>query len=319
MSNRTISLVVSAYNEEGNIDALHAALCDVLAELPITAEIIFVNDGSTDATLTHCQEIQKKDERVRIYNLTKNFGHEIAMTAGMDFASGDAVIFLDADLQHPPRYITTMVEEWLKGADIVLTRRTDNESTSLLYKVMAKCFYLILNSISETKIPEKTPDFRLIDRKYVNILKQFKEQDRLFRGLLNLIMPMTSKVKIIEFVAPNRFSGTTKYCFRKSLNLAFSSIIQFSVKPLRLSIYLGLLTAIFSIGLGFFVVLEHYLLQMPTPGYATIMVALTFFSAVQMILLGVIGEYIGKIHLEVKQRPLYFGDFESGKKDESPR
>ena len=232
------------------------------------------------------------------------------MTAGMDYAKGEAVIFMDADLQHPPVYIKEMVKYWQDGTDIVLTKRLENKATSKFYDFCAASFYKILNLLSDTKIPAKTPDFRLIDRSYIEVLKKFNEHDRLFRGLLSWAMP-NDKVKVIDFVAPERFAGTSKYNFRKSLALAFNSIVQFSTKPLRLSIYLGLLTAFISGLLGLYVIIEHFVLRHPTPGYATIMTTVVFLGSVQLIVLGIIGEYIGKIHMEVKKRPLYIADYES--------
>lgn len=311
MSRNSVSIVVSAYNEEGNVEPLYKELKKVLKEVKLDkAEIIYVDDGSNDKTYDKCKALQKKDKQVKIVHLKRNFGHEIAMTAGMDYASGEAVIFMDSDLQHPPVYIKQMIEEWQNGSDIVLTRRVDNVDTSAFYKFCAKSFYKILNMLSDTKIPEKTPDFRLIDRKYIDFLKGFNEQDRLFRGLLSWIMP-NDKVRVIDFVAPERLSGESKYNFGKSLQLALNSIVQFSVKPLRFSIYFGMFTAFIAGLLGLYVIAEHFVMHRPTPGYATIMVTVIFLGAVQLIVLGIIGEYIGKIHMEVKKRPLYMADFET--------
>ncbi len=311
MTKDSISIVVSAYNEEDNVEALYKELKKVLKDTNVkTYEIIYVDDGSSDKTHEKCQSLQKKDKNVKIVHLKRNFGHEIAMTAGMDYAKGEAVIFMDADLQHPPLYIKQMVEAWQEGYEIVLTRRVDNVDTSAFYKFCAKTFYKILNLLSDTKIPEKTPDFRLIDRKYIDFLKNFNEQDRLFRGLLSWIMP-NDKVKVLDFVAPQRHAGESKYNFRKSLQLAINSIIQFSVKPLRFSTYLGVITAFVAGLLGLYVIGEHFILHKPTPGYATIMVTMIFLGAVQLIVLGIIGEYIGKIHMEVKKRPLYMADYET--------
>ncbi len=305
-----VSVVVSAYNEGESINELHKELSKVMKELPLKEyEIIIVNDGSKDDTYAKCKKLQAKDKHLKIVNLKRNFGHEIAMTAGMDHAKGEAVIFMDADLQHPPFYIKEMVKYWQEGTDIVLTKRVENQATSKFYDFCAFAFYKILNFLSDTKIPAKTPDFRLIDRNFIDVLKKFNEQDRLFRGLLSWAMP-NDKVKVIDFVAPDRFAGTSKYNFRKSLALALNSIVQFSTKPLRLSIYLGLLTAFISGCLGLYVIIEHFILRHPTPGYATIMTTIIFIGSIQLIVLGIIGEYIGKIHMEVKKRPLYIADFE---------
>ncbi len=308
----SVSVVISAFNEGESVNELHKELVRVMKDLPLKSyELIFVDDGSTDDTYAKCRKLQQKDKHVRIVHFKRNFGHEIAMTAGMDYAKGDAVIFMDADLQHPPVYIKEMVKYWQEGAEIVLTKRVDNQATSKFYDFCAAAFYKILNFLSDTKIPAKTPDFRLIDRSYIDFLKKFSEHDRLFRGLLSWAMP-NENVKVIDFVAPERFAGTSKYNFRKSLALALNSIVQFSTKPLRLSIYLGLLTACISGLLGLYVIIEHFVLKHPTPGYATIMTTVIFIGSVQLIVLGIIGEYIGKIHMEVKKRPLYIAEYKDG-------
>ncbi len=307
--NKLVSIVISAYNEQDNVGELYKQLKENLkATKDVDFEFVYVDDGSSDKTYEKCLSLQKKDERIKIVQLKRNFGHEIAMTAGMDYAKGDAVIFMDADLQHPPVYIPQMIEMWQQGNEIVLTKRLDNKATSGLYKFCAKTFYFILNKLSDTKIMESAPDFRLLDRKYVDFLKGFNEQDRLFRGLLSWVLPK-DRVAMIDFVAPERFSGESKYNFAKSLQLALNSILQFSVKPMRLATYLGLLSALAALLLGAFVFVEHFFLHNPTPGYATIMVTVVFLGAVQLICLGIIGEYIGKIHIEVKKRPLYMADY----------
>lgn len=307
--NKLVSIVISAYNEQDNVAELHKQLNASLKKCKdVDFEYIFVDDGSKDKTYENCLKLQKKDEQVKIVQLKRNFGHEIAMTAGMDYAKGDAVIFMDADLQHPPVYIPQMIELWQRGKEIVLTKRLDNVATSKMYKLCAKAFYYVLNLVSDMPIMESAPDFRLLDRKYVDFLKGFNEQDRLFRGLLSWIMPQDN-VEIIGFVAPERFSGESKYNFIKSLRLAVNSIVQFSVMPLRIATGLGIAAAIMALLMGIFVFVEHFFLHNPTPGYATIMVTVVFLGAVQLICLGIIGEYIGKIHIEVKKRPLYVADY----------
>ena len=315
MQNKLISIIISAYNEQDNVGELYKQLQKTLKPLTeVDFEFVYVDDGSTDNTYANCLKLQKKDERVKIVQLKRNFGHEIAMTAGMDYAKGDAVIFMDADLQHPPLYIPQMIQLWQHGKEIVLTKRVDNKDTSKLYKFCAKTFYYILNKLSDTKIMESAPDFRLLDRKYVDFLKGFNEQDRLFRGLLSWVLPKDN-VAVISFIAPERFSGESKYNFTKSLHLAINSILQFSVLPLRLATYLGLISALAALLLGIYVFVEHFFMHNPTPGYATIMVTVVFLGAVQLICLGIIGEYIGKIHMEVKKRPLYMADYIEQQKD----
>ena len=314
MKNKLISVVISAFNEEDNVEPLYQELIKTTNQIKdADFEFLYVDDGSKDKTYARCLDLQKKDNRVKIVQLKRNFGHEIAMTAGMDYAKGDAVIFMDADLQHPPHYIADMVHLWQEGNQIVLTKRTDNQATSKLYKFCAKTFYFILNKLSDVKIMESAPDFRLLDRKYVDFLKGFNEQDRLFRGLLSWIMP-NDHVAMIEFIAPARHAGTSKYNFFKSSKLAINSVLQFSVAPLRLATYFGLLTAFCSGLLGLYVLIEYFFLNKPTPGYATIMTTVIFIGAVQLICLGILGEYIGKIHMEVKKRPLYVADYISEEK-----
>ena len=316
MKNKMVSIVISAFNEQDNIVPLYEELLTHTQGVKqVDFEFIYVDDGSMDKTYANCLGLQKKDRRVKVVQLKRNFGHEIAMTAGMDYAKGDAVIFMDADLQHPPRYIPEMIALWQSGKEIVLTKRTDNQDTSRLYKACAKLFYFILNKLSDTKIMESAPDFRLLDRKYVDFLKGFNEQDRLFRGLLSWMMP-NDNVAMIEFVSPPRHAGTSKYNFFKSSRLAVNSMVQFSVFPLRLATYLGLLTAVVAVLHGLYVFVEYFFLNKPTPGYATIMTTVTFLGSVQLICLGILGEYIGKIHMEVKKRPLYVADYITADKDE---
>ena len=302
----SISIVVSAYNEEGNVAKLHEELTKVLSSINIKEyEILFVNDGSTDRTFEICNEIMQKDSNVKIFDFERNFGHEIAMTAGLNNAKYDAVIFMDADLQHPPHIIADMVKHWQEGHDVVLTRIITNKQKSFLRKIIVHAYYFILNSLSDVKIPHSTPDFRLISKRYVEILKRMDEQERMFRGMLNWLG--TKNAKIIEFHAPERFSGVTHYNFKASMKLAINSIIQFSIKPLRMATYIGLLGCIFAFLFGGFVIFEYFTKSKIAGGYTTIVMLILIFSSVQLIILGILGEYIGRIHIETKKRPLYFG------------
>lgn len=304
MSRDSISIVISAFNEEENIPELYKQLKKVLQKLPVKkTEIIFVDDGSSDKTAEICADLEKRDDRVHLLRLSRNFGHEIAMTAGMDYASGDAVIFMDADLQHPPKYIPEMVALWQKGSNVVLSRRLDNLEKKGIYRLYSKVFYWFLNTLSDVSIAPNTPDFRLLDREYINFLKKFNEHDRLFRGMLSWIKPRD--IAYIDFVAPNRFAGKTKYNFFKSLSLAITSIIQFSVKPLYLSLVLAIVTGLISLLFGIYVIVEYFLLSNHTPGYATIMTTIFFTGSLQLFMFAILGAYIAKIHTEVKKRPLY--------------
>ncbi len=315
-SRDSLSLVIPAYNEEGNVGELYLRLKAALADLPLRkVEYLFVDDGSTDRTLENCLALQAADPRVKIVRLWRNFGHETAMAAGLDHASGQAVVFLDADLQHPPEMVRTMVELWQGGQDLVLTRRLGHAGASAWRRLGSRCFYRLLNFLAERPLPEDEPDFRLLGAKYVKFLKSFNERDYLFRGLLAWGVPL-DQAAVLEFSAPGRLAGDSKYGLLKSLCLAFNGIIQFSVKPLFLSLWLAGLTSVFAVGLGLQVVAERYILNSPTPGFATIVMVTLIMGASNLIVLAIIGAYIAKIHLETKKRPPYLADFLAA--DENP-
>jgi dolichol-phosphate mannosyltransferase len=312
---RTISIVISAFNEEGNINVLYNDICKQIQISPLEYyEIIWVNDGSFDGTLSECMKLVDADPKCKIVNLTRNRGHEIAMTAGMDYAKGDGIIFMDADLQHPPEILPKMIELWQQGRDVVLTRRIDNDDDNFISKIMGVIYYSILNFLSDIHIPKQSPDFRLIDRKYVSILQKMDESDRMFRGMLNWIGVANSAT--VDFTAPKRHSGKTKYNLRRSLHLALDGIVQFSTRPLRIATYVGILTILFVGIIGAFTLWEYFAKGIPHNGYATTIMTIIFVSSVQLVFLGIIGEYIGRIHLEVKKRPLYFAEFISQENDE---
>ncbi len=312
---KEVSIVISVYNEEKSLPELYKALTHSLAKTPFSYEFLFVNDGSTDNSLTLLSELMLKDLRVKIVNLGKNFGHEIAMTAGMDHARGECVIFMDADLQHPPQLIPQMLQHWQNGYDLVLTLRKANMDQGLGSKFMNKVFYRLINFLSDDKIPANMPDFRLIDKKYIEVLKGMREQKRLFRGLINWMG--IKNHALIEFEAPRRFAGETKYNVRKLISLAIDSIISFSIKPLRIASYFGIITAFLAILLGIYFVFEF--LNNPDysfSGFGTTLVMVILMGSVQLVVLGIIGEYIGRIHMESKKRPLYFADFMEQKQNQ---
>lgn len=305
---KKVSIVISVFNEQENIPALYTALKTTLNPIDFDFEFLFVNDGSTDLSLEILMGLMQDDPRVKVVNLGRNFGHEIAMTAGMDYAHGDCVLFMDADLQHPPALIPQMLVQWQQGYDLVLTHRVGNHQHGLWDKLLNRIFYTLLNILSDSKIPADMPDFRLIDQRYVTVLKQMREHHRLFRGLINWMGIKNHTV--LAFEAPARFAGTTKYSFRKLLSLAIDSIISFSIKPLRIATYAGLLAALLSIIMGIYFVYEF--LHNPDysfSGFGTTLVMVVFLGSVQLVVLGIIGEYVGRIHIESKKRPLYFADF----------
>jgi len=307
---KLVSIVVSLYDEEENIEKLFEELKKVEGKLAkkVDIEYICVNDGSSDHTLSMLIKQSKKYKNIKIFNFYRNFGHEIAMTAGMEHSKGDAVVFMDGDLQHPPKLIEEMVEYWLDGYAVILTKKiTKDKDKSFVYKMLSASYYYIINQLSDFKIPKDFPDFRLLDRDEVEVLKKIDEHDRMFRGMLNFIG--YKNYKVIEFEVPERFAGKTKYNFRKSLSLAVDSIVQFSTKPLRFATFLGVISIIIAMILGADTLMEYIFYNKQRTGYATTLIVILFMSSIQLIVLGIIGEYIGKIHIEVKKRPLYFGEF----------
>jgi glycosyltransferase involved in cell wall biosynthesis len=308
-----IYFIISAYNEENNIPILVKSLASELSKINFSNyELVFVNDGSTDATLPNLLDLQKEFRKIVIINQSKNFGHEMAMTAGLNYVATEnydgkyAVLFMDADLQHPVELAMEMINLWQQGNQLVLTKRVNNEDTGWRYKILGNTYYWLLNIISEVKIPRNMPDFRLLDKKYVQWLNQLNENDRMFRGMLSLVGLRDAKV--IDFVAPKRVSGTSKYNFWKLYKLAIDSVIQFSVKPLRVATIIGLLGCIVSVLFLGFSIYHSLTSHQPKTGFLTLLTVITFFCSLIILFLGIIGEYIGRIHIEVKQRPLYFNE-----------
>lgn len=309
-----IYFIISAYNEEENIPLLVQDLERNISSQQIDYEYVFVNDGSRDNTLAVLMDQQKICHKITVINQNKNFGHEIAMTAGLNYVVNSnldtekkfAVIFMDADLQHPPKIAVEMIDLWLKGKKLVLTQRTDNEDKGLRYKFLGNTYYWLLNSLSDVKIPRNMPDFRLLDRKYVFWINQLNESDRMFRGMLSLVG--FKEAHIIPFVAPQRNAGKSKYNFWKLYKLAIDSVLQFSVKPLRIATIFGFFGILASIGFLAFSIYISWMRNEPKTGFLTLLSIMIFLSSVTILFLGIIGEYIGRIHLEVKNRPLYFNE-----------
>lgn len=303
-----VSIVVSVYNEYGNLPELHNRITDIMGKLDnLNFELIYVDDGSTDDSFSMIKSYVEKDPRTKLVHLARNFGHEIAMTAGLDYSTGDCVIFMDADLQHPPELLPKMIKEWLSGKEIVLTRRKDNPDVSLFSKLKSKMFYKLLNALSDFPVPSQYPDFRLIDRKYANVVKEMKENNRMFRGLISWL-GVKNQI-IIDFKAQPRFAGKSKYNSKKLISLALNSIISFSIKPLRIASYIGIISSLVSIVLGIIFTIDFLTSETyQFTGYGTTIVMVIFIGSVQLIVLGIIGEYLGRIHMEVKNRPLYIAE-----------
>lgn len=308
-----VYFIISAYNEEQNVGPLINALVPELRKINFDHyELVFVNDGSTDATLERLKDLQNENPKMVIINQTKNFGHEMAMTAGLNYVATEqyeekyAVLFMDADLQHPVELAVQMIQLWQKGHKLVLTKRVNNEDTGLRYKLLGNAYYWILNMISEVKIPRNMPDFRLLDKKYVQWINQLNENDRMFRGMLSLVG--LREAYILDFVAPKRLSGTSKYNFLKLYKLAIDSVIQFSVKPLRIATFIGFLGCVVSVLFLGFSIYNSLTSHEPKTGFLTLLTMMIFLCSLIILFLGILGEYIGRIHIEVKKRPLYFNE-----------
>ena len=303
---KSLSIVVSIYNEEENINPVLMQLIHEIQVFKerITFEIICVNDGSKDNSLRELQKFQEIYP-IKIVNFTRNFGHEIAMTAGIDFAAGDAVLFMDGDGQNPPSVILEMIAKWLEGFDIVLSKRRNYKETGFK-AFLSKTFYKVLNFISDVKFDSSFPDFRLISRKYVERIKKIDETERMFRGILNWI-GLTNHA-IIEFDVPDRLHGVSNYNLLKYLNLGINGILQFSIKPLRIFTIFAIFSCIISVIYAGYVLVDHMLYDRPQTGFATIVILIISLFSVQMLITSLIGEYVGRIHIEVKKRPLYFAD-----------
>ena len=315
-----IYFIISAYNEESNVAILVESLTEEIKKIQFeNYELVFVNDGSTDATLENLVALQKKYRKIVIINQSKNFGHEMAMTAGLNYVAAEentgkyAVLFMDADLQHPVKLAVEMILLWQNGKQLVLTKRMDNEDASLRYKILGNIYYWILNMVSDVKIPRNMPDFRLLDKKYVLWINQLNENDRMFRGMLSLVG--LRDAHIIEFRAPKRLSGTTKYNFLKLYKLAIDSVIQFSVKPLRVATFIGFLGCILSVLFLGYSIYSSLTSHEPKTGFLTLLTVNIFFCSLIILFLGILGEYIGRIHIEVKKRPLYFNEILKDEKE----
>ncbi|MGF1521860.1 MAG: glycosyltransferase family 2 protein [Leptolyngbyaceae cyanobacterium] len=297
------SFIIPIYNEEENIAELYRRLMEVLAALDGPAEVILVNDGSRDASLEIMRQLHQRDARVVYLSLARNFGHQIAVTAGLSFARGAAVIVMDADLQDPPELVHSMVAEWQNGYQVVYAQRMQRHQESWFKRLTAYVFYRVLDRLANVRIPKDTGDFCLMDRVIVDLLNNMPERSRYIRGLRAWI---GFKQTAVRFERPPRFAGEVKYTFKKSVALAVNSLVSFSILPLRLSTYLGLLAGGLSVVMAL-LVLYWRLTQPESPltGLATILIAVFFLGAVQLVSIGILGEYIGRIYEEVKGHPLY--------------
>jgi dolichol-phosphate mannosyltransferase len=297
----TISVVVPVLNEEPNIRPLYERLRDVFGGIGCDFELLFVDDGSRDGTCDQIRALHAEDSRVRLLSFSRNFGHQVAITAGMDHAVGDAVVVMDADFQHPPETIVEFVRWWREGYDIVYSVRESNESAGFLKNLTSRGFYRVFRFFSGVEMEPNAADFRLLDRKVVLAFRQIRERTRFLRGLTAWV---GFRSRAVKYQAAGRQAGTTKYTPRKMLQLAGRGILSFSTVPLRMAIYLGFALA----GLGFLYGLSavwDWWRGDVVPGWTSTLVVISLVGGIQLIVLGVLGLYIGKIYEELKQRPLY--------------
>ena len=296
-----ITLLIPCYNEAGSIPLLYERLVKVLAGVT-EYELLFIDDGSTDATLELLKELREKDSRVSFIRFSRNFGHQAALKAGYDHARGDAVICLDADMQHPPEMIPQMVTLWQQGYDVVYTIREDKGKLPFIKRVTSKGFYRIINKLSDTSINRGAADFRLLDRKVVDALRRMPETNLFFRGMI----PWLGFKQIsIPYQANERVAGETKFSFVKMLNLALNGVTGFSIRPLRLSLFAGLIIAMLAAVYGFYAIAMSLFTDKTIAGWTSVIVSVLFLSGIQLIVLGIMGEYIGKLFMEIKRRPHY--------------
>jgi len=300
---KLISVVVPFYNEAEGLARFRARLLPCLeAVAGVAWEIVCVDDGSKDGTLAALVAAREEDQRFRVIELSRNFGKEAALTAGLDAARGDAVIPIDADLQDPPELIAQMVAAWRDGAEMVLARRADRSSDGIMKRETAKWFYALHNRLSKTKIPVNVGDFRLMDRVVVDALKRLPERQRFMKGLFAWV---GFRTVTIDYVREERAAGTTKFSGLALWNFALEGLTSFSTAPLKIWTYLGGASAALTAAYGVFIIVHTILLGNRVPGYASLFVAVMFFGSVQLMSIGLLGEYIGRIYIEAKQRPTY--------------
>jgi len=298
-----LSVVVPAYNEEEVLEEFERRTRAALTSLSQAYEMVFVNDGSSDGTLALILRLRQANPNITLVNLSRNFGKEIALTAGLDQASGDVIVVIDADLQDPPELIGEMIEEWRKGYDVVYAQRSNREGESWLKKATAATFYGLMRKLGPVRIPPNTGDFRLMSRRVVDALNELREQHRFMRGLFAWVgYPQ----KAIQFHRDARFRGNSKWNYWKLWKLSLEGITSFSTFPLQLATYFGLIAAVLSFLFGLVIVVKTLIFGEVVQGFPMMMTTIVLLGGIQLVALGMIGEYLGRVFNETKKRPLYF-------------
>lgn len=299
---KKISIVVPVFNEEDNLQEFYKQATQVMQAEDYDYNLIFVDDGSSDSSANILADLSAQDEHVEAYLLSRNYGHQMALTCGLDHADGDAVITMDGDLQHPPQLLPKLLRLWEQGNEIVQTKRLATEDAGFFKNITSRTYYKLINALSNVEITPGGSDFRLMDRKAVDAFKLYRERARFIRGLVNTL---GFKVTVLEFVAPPRFAGHSKFNLRKMLHFALDGITAFSNLPLRWAFYIGLVFGISSILLLGHVFYVKFVTNDAVPGWATTTVSVLFLGGIQLVGIGILGEYIGRIFEEIKHRPLY--------------
>lgn len=297
-----ISIVCPCFNEEQVIGIFLEHIERVLEKTQKKYEIIFINDGSIDDTLTILLEMKNKHNNIRILNLSRNFGKEAALTAGLEHTLGDIIIPIDVDLQDPPKLILSFIKKWEEGYDVVLAKRVDRTSDSFAKKFSAESFYKIHNKISDISIPPNVGDYRLMTRKVIQTLKKMPENQRFMKGIFAWA---GYKTAVVEYKREPRVAGQTSFNGWKLWNLALDGITSFSTVPLRIWLYIGILISFFSFGYGSIIIIKTMILGIDLPGYASMLTMVLFLGGIQLMGIGILGEYIGRIYNEAKRRPIY--------------
>lgn len=297
-----ISIILPCFNEEDNLNELYSRLSPVMCASGADYEVIFVDDGSTDGSLARMADLCKRDGRLKVLELSRNFGHQSAICAGMDYAQGDAVIMMDADLQHPPELIPVLIEKWQQGYEIVYTVRNDPPGTSWFKRITAKAFYTLINVLAKIQVPENSADFRLLDKRVVKEFRSLKEKTRFLRGLVKWV---GFKQCALHYDASPRYAGKPKYTLWKMVKFAFDGITSFSAFPLHIATILGVVVSFFSFLYAAYAIYARLFTGEALPGWASVLVAVLFLGGVQLLSLGIIGEYLGRIYDETKNRPPY--------------
>ena len=299
---KILSIVSPAYNEAENLGEFYSRVINATDNLNLEIEIIYINDGSQDSTIDIITKQRQIDNRITIIDLSRNFGKEIALTAGLDYSSGEAVIVIDTDLQDPPELIPKLVEKWREGYDVVNAKRIKRKGESLLKKVMSYIYYRLLFYLSDINVPRDTGDFRLLNKNALDALLKLREKHRYMKGLFVWV---GFKQKEIEYEREARFKGKTKWGFFSLFNLAFDGLTSFSIMPLRLASIIGFISALIGFFYGAVIVFKTLFFHEPVAGFTSLVVLITFFGGIQLLSIGIIGEYIGRIFNETKNRPLY--------------